>query len=167
MATFTGHREKIMLTLSGRVAILADSTHESTKMQELLRTLDNPDEKRLRDLVLKNGGPEACLNDEDKFKELLLFKRAGKEHDQVTPEISDHIRDQLEMTVSNSIENNLKQFNGKLEIQKNSIIADTQMIVKTESDRVIHAITSNVHLEVIDSVRRSFLSCWLDPNIFI
>ncbi|PBK75065.1 hypothetical protein ARMSODRAFT_504209 [Armillaria solidipes] len=173
IATLVEDRKSLMMSLEIHTAQTTDemktrlnSIHADVKQMSemLLILLDTPQEQVLRNLVEKNGGSDACIEDEDAVRELLQ-KSSGESIEGVfepqsgsneswskVKQVQEELREEMAENVKEAFEKNFERFRSSLDLQ----LADR---IKQGNDEIIAALGAGPHNNIIDA---DFKELWKD-----
>ncbi|OSX57145.1 hypothetical protein POSPLADRAFT_1050210 [Postia placenta MAD-698-R-SB12] len=159
-----------------------DELNEQTKQfaemfEHFMKTCIPPGQAQLVDFVQAKGGPQAVLQDEEALRQLSARQSTStsrlatasvstgrtrhKEHlARITGEAADpkddfkRLHEELALDPEAVIENNMKLFQPRFEMQQKHLLEEMESIVHRESDRVIDAVNSGPHVKVVDKAWR-------------
>jgi len=127
----------------------------------MFQKLLTPEQKKLADLVEKNGG-NTVLDDEHAMKALVAIEAS------LSPASSRHVTGRFDLAEiqheirddpADAIEKNAEFFNRKFDMQRRQIEEDIARAVRREGDRIISAVTAGPHDRIVDPVGHTpFLS---------
>lgn len=149
--------------------------------EHFMKTCIPPGQAQLVDFVQAKGGPQAVLQDEEALRQLSARQSANtsrlatasvstgrtrhKEYlARITGEAADpkddfkRLHEELALDPEAVIENNMKLFQPRFEMQQKHLLEEMESIVHRESDRVIDAVNLGPHVKVVDKVRQLVVS---------
>ena len=123
-------------------------------MLQMFHKLLTPDQKKIADLVEKNGG-NAVLDNEIVMKELIAAEAsltsAGSRHSAGRIDLAE-IQHEIKDDPTDAIDKNAEFFNRKFDMQRRQIEEDIARTVRREGDRIISAVTAGPHDRIVDPV---------------
>lgn len=137
------------------VRSITDVGHRMEVMLQMFQTLRSPEQKKLADLIEKNGG-NAVLDDEAVMRELVSVEAAmspaGGWHGNNRFDLAE-IQREIRDDPTDAIEKNAEFFNRKFDMQRRQIEEDIARAVRREGDRIITAVMAGPHDRIVDPVR--------------
>jgi hypothetical protein len=135
--------------------LITDPGHRKQVMLQMFQTLLTPEQKKLGDLIEKNGG-NAVLDDEVVMRELVSVEAAmspaGGWHGSNRFDLAE-IQHEIRADPIDAIEKNAEFFNRKFDMQRRQIEEDIAHAVRREGDRIITAVMAGPHDRIVDPVR--------------
>ena len=138
-------------------------------MLHMFQKLLTPEQKKLADLVEKNGG-NAVLDDERAMRELSAAEAslapASGRHGSGRFDLAE-VQHEIRDDPTDAIEKNAEFFNRKFDMQRRQIEEDIARAVRREGDRIITAVTAGPHDRIVDPVRPTFVACRSMFNVYL
>jgi hypothetical protein len=137
-------------------------------MMALFRQLVSAEQKRLSELVDAKGGVKVIRNDDRMLLDLdetsskvsntpsAEGNRAERGKPTDTNPNADDLRNDIFEEPDTAVENNRTVFFRKFDVQKCQIIEELSLVVKRESDRIIHEVKGGPHERILDRVSLFF-----------
>ncbi|KAH7883455.1 hypothetical protein F5I97DRAFT_1931013 [Phlebopus sp. FC_14] len=72
----------------------------------------------------------------------------------VDPQLISNVRQQLLEDFETSLTKNMKLFERKLQVQREQIVEDVSVVVHDEGNRIVHAVSSGLHDDLLDPILR-------------
>ena len=129
-------------------------------MRELFRKFVTPEQRQL-DLLVERKGGAAVIDNEHVMKELLdaetsnSVPSAREKHKSTKKFELAEIQREIKEAPATAIEKNAEFFHRKFDIQRRQIQEDIERALSREGDRIISAVTGDLHARIADSVRIS------------
>jgi predicted nucleic acid-binding protein len=149
---------------------LANVDHKVRTLDEklnivlLFSRLRTPQEKAMLELVESKGGIEVCMADDAILEELILISREDTRdlgqplNEEINETALRRLKQELNENVDESLQRNMLVFEKKLEDQKKDLVDAVEDTTHQEADRVISAVASGPHDDIVDPVRSTCAS---------
>ena len=134
---------------------MTDARCRMEVMLQMFQTLLTPEQKKLADMIEKDGG-NAVLDDENVMKKLVAAEAslspASGRLDSGRFDLAE-IQHEIKDDPTDAIEKNAEFFNRKFDMQRRQIEEDIARTVRREGDRIITAVMAGPHDRIVDPVR--------------
>lgn len=153
--------------------ITQDINAKMDLMMKMFQQSANSEERDMMTQVQRRGGIKSCLKSDRLLKELEELEEAEHSDDlggdggltrakfQVGRRAADapdfdKLKEDLNTDPEDAVKKNLEIFSRKFEIQKRQLLEEMDRIVRREGDRIISAINSGPHENIVDPVSHLF-----------
>lgn len=168
---FVNHRKNLKLALSIHTALGVDTANTKldslssqteslqSTMAEILRKLDTPREKATKEFIEEQGGPKACLQDDQLVQKLIdlsgegvsaiTSRKTGDDAKDIEAARKQLARDFAE-DLDKAFERNLTMFERKMEMQNKQMEAFFEDSLHNEGQLIIAALKAGSYDKIID-----------------